>query len=274
MISGDVNATRAVLAVLDDKQWRDELPRLVRGALSRQRRGHWDTTTANAWGTLAMAKFSAAFESTPVTGTTHASLGGASRVTHWPLRADGAVQASLPWPDAGATLSLRYEGGGRPWAIVQSRAALPLRAPLFTGYAIRRTLTPLEQRVPGSWSAGDVARVTLTIDAQSDMSWVVVDDPVAAGASLLGGGLARDSGLLATGERRVGYVFPAYEERRFDAFRAYYSFVPKGQWTVEYTLRFNGPGRFLLPATHVEAMYAPEMLGDLPNAELEVRPAP
>jgi alpha-2-macroglobulin len=273
MISGDVNATRAVLAMLDEKSWAADLPRLVRGALSRQRRGHWDTTTANAWGTLAMEKFSAAFEATPVTGTTRATLGSATRTQQWPAAQPGAL-ASLPWPAQAATLSISHAGGGHPWAIVQSRAAVPLRAPLFTGYSIRRVLTPVEQKQPGVWSSGDVARVTLTLDAQSDMSWVVVDDPVPAGASLLGGGLGRDSSLLAAGERRAGYVFPAYEERRFDAFRAYYSFVPKGQWSVEYTLRFNGAGRFLLPPTHVEAMYAPEMLGELPNAALEVRAAP
>ena len=67
-----------------------------------------------------------------------------------------------------------------------------------------------------------------------------------------------------------GDVWPAFEERRFDAFRAYYRFVPKGRWTVEYTLRLDNPGTFQLPATHVEAMYAPEMLGERPNAPFTV----
>ena len=40
-------------------------------------------------------------------------------------------------------------------------------------HTITRTLTPIEQKVNGRWSRGDVARVTLTIDAQSDMGWVV-----------------------------------------------------------------------------------------------------
>ena len=37
--------------------------------------------------------------------------------------------------------------------------------------------------------------------------------------------------------------------------------MPKGHWVVEYTVRLNNPGTFLLPATRVEAMFAPEMLG-------------
>ena len=48
------------------------------------------------------------------------------------------------------------------------------------------------------------------IDAQSDMTWVVVEDPVPAGATILGGGLGRDSQLLAQGEARSGDAWPAF----------------------------------------------------------------
>lgn len=151
-----------------------------------------------------------------------------------------------------------------------SRAALPLSEPLFTGYAITRSVVPVEQRRPGQWSPGDVARVRLEIDAQTDMTWVAVTDPIPAGASILGTGLCRDSDLLTAEEQQRGWVRPEYEERRFDGFRAYYRFVPKGRWTLEYTVRFNQAGRFHLPATRVEAMYLPEMFGELPNAPVEV----
>jgi uncharacterized protein YfaS (alpha-2-macroglobulin family) len=48
--------------------------------------------------------------------------------------------------------------------------------------------------------------------------------------------------------------------------------VPKGSFTVEYTVRLNQGGRFELPATRVEALYAPEMFGELPNRPFEVAP--
>ncbi len=242
---------------------------MVRGALARQEHGHWNTTTANAWGVLAMEKFSAAFEDTPVSGDTELGFGAAHKTVNW---AQSPTQSSieLPWQSAPAELKLAHRGGGKPWAMIASRAALPLKAPLFTGYSIERQVTPIEQKRAGVWTRGDVARVTLNIDAQSDMGWVVVDDPIPAGASVLGGGLGRDAGLLSQGEKRQGWVHPAYEERRFDAFRAYYSFVPQGRFTVEYTVRLNNPGSFVLPATRVEAMYAPEMFGESPNEPLEV----
>ena len=47
--------------------------------------------------------------------------------------------------------------------------------------------------------------------------------------------------------------------------------MPKGEFTAEYTVRLNQPGRFELPPTRVEALYAPE-IGELPNAALEVAP--
>jgi alpha-2-macroglobulin len=269
MISGDVNAARAVLAFLNDSSWHEDIPRMVRGALARQAHGHWNTTNANAWGVLAMEKFSKAFEATPVTGQTTLDFGAAKTSVEWPANEDRS-SLEFPWGDAPAKLQVKHKGTGKPWAMIASRAALPLDGPLFTGYSIERVVTPIEQKTPGVWTRGDVARITLNIDAQSDSGWVVVDDPIPAGASVLGTGLGRDAGLLTQGEKREGWVYPAYEERRFDAFRAYYTFVPKGRFTVEYTVRLNNPGNFVLPATRVEAMYAPEMFAELPNAALEV----
>jgi uncharacterized protein YfaS (alpha-2-macroglobulin family) len=102
------------------------------------------------------------------------------------------------------------------------------------------------------------------------MTWVVVDDPIPAGASILGTGLGRDSQIQSAGERERGWVWPAFKERANDGFRAYYAFVPKGKWSVEYTVRLNNAGQFTLPPTHVEAMYNPEMFGDTPNAPMTV----
>ena len=48
--------------------------------------------------------------------------------------------------------------------------------------------------------------------------------------------------------------------------------MPKGQFSVEYTVRLNNDGRFQLPPTRVEAMYAPELFGELPVAEMVVKP--
>jgi uncharacterized protein YfaS (alpha-2-macroglobulin family) len=95
------------------------------------------------------------------------------------------------------------------------------------------------------------------------MTWVAVNDPVPAGATILGTGLGRDSAIMTEGERSRSR--PVFEERAFEAYRAYYDFVPKGRFVTEYSLRFNNGGNFHLPATRVEALYAPEMFGEVPN---------
>jgi uncharacterized protein YfaS (alpha-2-macroglobulin family) len=149
---------------------------------------------------------------------------------------------------------------------------MPLKAPLSTGYAIKRTVSVVEQKDKSGYSRGDVYRVTLDIDAQTDMTWVVVDDPIPSGAAILGSGLGRDSAVLASGEKREGWAWPAFIERTQSAYRAYYQFVPKGHFKLEYTVRLNNPGKFALPQTRVEAMYSPELFGEVPNAGVEVKP--
>jgi uncharacterized protein YfaS (alpha-2-macroglobulin family) len=272
MISTDTNAAKFVLAVLDRADWREDAPRLVRGLLGRQQRGHWNTTLANAWGVLAMEKFSAVFESTPVTGRTAVAYGPQSRSLDW--KAANELAASLPWQEGRKHVAVRHDGSGRPWLTLRALAAMPLTEPISTGYRIRRTVTAVSQAVAGRWTRGDVMRVKIEIDAQSDMTWVVVDDPVPAGATILGSGLGGQSELMQQTERSTGWVWPAFIERRFDAYRGYYRFVPKGAFSLEYTLKLNNPGEFRLPATRVEAMYAPDMLGEIPNDAIVVAPAP
>jgi len=269
MVSADVNANRALLAALGDPRWREDVGRMVRGALARQRKGIWGTTVANAWGTVAIRRFSEAFEKTPASGSVDVRVAESVLA----MKVQKKDERDLAWPAGRESLSVSHSGKGAPWVIVQSRAAIPLKAPLSTGYAIRRTVVPVERKDPkGGFSRGDVYRVTLEVDAQTDMTWVVIDDPIPAGAAILGSGLGRDAATLAAGEKQAGWTRPAFIERGYEAYRAYFEFVPKGKFAVEYTVRLNNPGRFDLPATRVEAMYAPEMFGEIPNAGVEVKP--
>ena len=273
MDSADANAARLILAVMDDPAWRDDLPRMVVGSLARQRRGAWLTTTANLWGSLALDKFAAKFESVPIAGRTLASVDAAASrpVADWAKQADGG-SVRLPWPAANGTLNVAQQGTGKPWLTVQSLAAIPLKAPFSAGYSVTRSISAVEQKDKSRWSRGDVVKVHLEIDAQADMTWVVVSDPVPGGATILGSGLGRDSQLATRTEKRSGDAWPAYEERSFEAFRSYYEYLPRGKHVIEYTVRLNNPGRFALPPTRVEAMYAPESFGEAPNAAVEVSP--
>ena len=283
MTDTESNMLRLDLLLVDNNLWHDEVPRVMQGAVRLQSRGAWTTTLANAWGTLAVEKFAHAFESVPVKGTTTASLATVSEKIDWAHDPKGG-NLSLAWPPAQADLDIDHNGSGNPWVQIRARAAIPLKSPFSSGYRITRTLSAVDTNHGGGWRRGDIVRVHLKIEAQTDMTWVVVNDPLPAGASHLGTGLRRDS-AIATASENIGgeninienlnsnnYYWPDFVERPFDAFRAYYQYIPKGTFEVEYTIRLNQAGVFQLPTTRVEALYEPEMLGELPNAPFEVAP--
>lgn len=270
LTSPDMNAIRMTLAVMKNPDWRADLPRIMRGTIGRQRKGSWDLTLANAWGVLAVEKFASEFERITVGGTTSASLGDQTRKLDWSKARGGDL--ILPWPANRTNLSVRHDGAGKPWALLQSRAAIPLKEDLHAGFRIKKSWKMIEQKKSGIYSRGDIVRVTLKITADADRTWVVVSDPVPAGATILGTGLGTESSLMQQGEKREGWAWPAYEERSFEAFRSYYEYAWKGEWTVEYTMRLNQSGNFQLPQTRVEAMYSPEMFAESPNEVLSVMP--
>jgi uncharacterized protein YfaS (alpha-2-macroglobulin family) len=275
MVSPETNALRLLLELLDAKQWREDLPRLARGAVELQKNGAWPTTVANAWGTLALRKFAAELEPEAVSGTTRGTLAVIEKTIDWAKPAERDM--FFAWPESPAELAVDHAGSGNPWLTISARAAIPLAEPLTNGLRITKTVTPVEPRAAGKLGRGDRLRVRLDVEAQSDLTWVVVDDPVPAGSSHLGTGLARDSQMEAgedDAERpdRVDRILPAFTERSFDAFRAYYEYVPKGRFSVEYVVRLNQSGRFQLPTTRAEALYAPETFGELPNPPIEVEP--
>ncbi|MBB5019989.1 hypothetical protein HNQ59_003297 [Chitinivorax tropicus] len=269
MQSADVNAVRLLLTVLDEPAWQADLPRLANGALGRQRQGHWDLTTANAWGRLAYDRFSQRFETLPVTGETQAQVNGQAKSIDWAKQPKGEV-VSLTWPKGSSQLTVTQQGTGKPWLTIQSIAAVPLKQPLFTGYRIQKTISPVVQQTAGTWSRGDVMRIKLDIEAMAEMGWVAVNDPIPGGSTLLNRGLKTDSAILGQGDKTTG-AWPVYVETAMDAYRAYYDWLPQGKWSIEYTVRLNNSGTFQLPPTRVEAMYAPEMFGEVPNNEIRIQ---
>lgn len=282
MISGDSNAFRLIEAVMDEPDWREDLPKLVRGALERQVRGQWMTTTSNAWATIALDLFAKKHERDTVSGNTVASLGKTSREFNWKHDAPetperpASAPLSLPWPNplnaSNNKLSIQHNGSGKPWATVQVLAAVPITEPKPFGYRVSKTVTPVQEKEKGKVSRGDIWRVTLNVQADQDMTWVALSDPIPAGAKILGDGDGRDSNIATRDEHQGNHgVWPSFVERTFGFFRAYYAVVPRGTFQVSYTVRINNAGEFNLPATRVEAMYAPDVFGELPNKKVTVQ---
>ncbi|MGL4668898.1 MAG: alpha-2-macroglobulin, partial [Saezia sp.] len=265
-------------------------------------------------------QFSRKFESIPVTGITQIKMVEESGTTSSEDRVDwsqvkradrhntigtgapgsnsyfGAPSAAasfvnnsvfLPWQasEQSSTIILTQDGTGSPWATIQSLAAVPLKAPFAAGYNITKTVTPINEQVKGKVTRGDIWRVRIDIEAQTDMSWIVINDPIPGGSTILGTGLGRDSEIALNtpteSSNRVDNVYGwwnrpwlSYQESAQDGFRAYYEYVPKGHFSIEYTVRLNNEGTFILPPTRVEAIYAPEMFGETPNASVPIQAMP
>ncbi|MFL6856478.1 MAG: alpha-2-macroglobulin family protein, partial [Allosphingosinicella sp.] len=265
MVSGDEMALKALIAVTGRPGWAQEAPRMMIGAALRQSRGHWDTTPANAWGTLAVRRFAAAYPGVP-TGVTTVTLGGSSVERGWPAPAP----IHFPLPAQQTSLLFAHPGAAQPWAFVSVKAAVPLTAASFSGYRIAREASFLVRKTPGAVSRGDVMKIRITVQAPVDRTWVVVEDPIPAGASIVSGG--GQSSLLAEKAGGGEGGWPSYIERSHGVWRAYYGWLPSGRTSVEYVVRINTTGRFQLPPTHVEAMYSPEIRASLPNPVLDVAP--
>ena len=276
MWSGDSTAARMALLAQQwaqtDAAWKADAPLITQGLVGRQDAGRWSTTTGNAWSTVALRRFQQQFEAGPVDGVTHAALGRTTRDVPWAEAK--APSVLLPWPAQGAqgTLQLRHDGNGKPWATVSALAAVRNTQPVANGLVVRRTVTPVERKRKGQWSVGDVYRVRLDLESTAAQTWVVVRDAVPSGASQLGRGLGRESNLVQRGETDAGWTWPSHIERATDSYRAYFRYVPRGHWRVEYTVRLNNAGEFKLPPVRAEAMYAPEVFGEGTTQTMTVKP--
>ncbi len=213
MANGDVNAAKLLALAAQLPGWKDDVAATgdrPAGPPDTRRVGHHHGQRLGRAGGAALC----AGVREDAGGRRRAStLGDASRTFDWSgaTKKDGVASGAvdLPWPAAGTTGTLQVEqqGSGRPWATVRAVAAVPLRDPVAAGYRIKRTVTPVEQAVAGKWSRGDSYRVRLEVDAQADMTWVVVNDPVPTGATILGSGLGRDSQIATSGEKKSQATF-------------------------------------------------------------------
>ncbi|WP_133064347.1 alpha-2-macroglobulin family protein [Sandarakinorhabdus cyanobacteriorum] len=265
MADPDAALARLLLIASADANWAADAPRLARALTQAQQRGHWRSTPANALGTLALQGFAGRFEGGAVSGTSRVTLADQAASIAWPANGDPAP-ARLRL--AAGQLAITHQGGGTPWAQVTMAATVPQTRSLAAGLTLSRTVRPVAQAVPGRWSRGDVIAVRLTLKAAALTPWVALIDPVPAGATILGNGLANFSELLDAGTAGSGMA-PDWIDRRTGAVQAYWRAL-SGTASFEYRLRLGSEGRFTLPPARAEAMYAPDIRAALPATGLTV----
>ena len=235
MTDTESNMLRLVLLLLDNNLWHDDVPRVMQGAveaaIARRLADHARQRVGHAGGGEIRARLRVGAGH----GHDHRVVRGGFATDSNGRTIRAAETWAFAWPPAQADLRVDHYGSGNPWVQIRTRAAIPLKSPFSSGYRITRTLSAVDKTHSGGWRRGDIVRVHLKIEAQTDMTWVVVNDPLPAGASHLGTGLRRDSAIATAGEnlgaanvQNNDYYWPDFIERPFDAFRAYYRLHPQG----------------------------------------------
>jgi hypothetical protein len=229
--------------MVDDPAWKDDIGRLARGALGRQQKGRWDHDHRQRLGRAGDRRSRASSRRAGHGQAPADTL--ANGASLWTAPARGTVLQA--WPRAGEPLEAAPPG--QP----ASRGP-PCRAwpPCPQGGRCRAaTASPAPSRRSSRRPGAVVARRRLPRApghrAQADMSgwwWTIRFRPAPACSAPAWAAIRRS---LSGGERAAAGCYPAFQERTFEAFRAYYEFVPKGRWSVEYTVRLNNEGRFSLP---------------------------
>lgn len=250
MRDSDTAVLRLVLAVLPLSSWKADVPRLYQGSLLRQRQGAWRLTTGNAWGSLMMRKFQSQFSSEKVEGQMLVELGSHKRTKNW--KTGDEVLKALPWRGE-KEIKWQQQGSGKPWITVSTKAAIKITKPTFAGFQFEKIITPIEQKKKGQWSVGDIAKVQLKVKSAAPQEWVAIDDHIPSGSSV----------LQNTAASSV--------ERKEELIRFYLSWF-KDEQVLEYTLRFNQAGNYVLPVSRVEAMYNPDIFAELPESSWIVVP--
>ncbi len=257
--------------MLDQDKWREDMPRLVRGSLGRQQRGHWNTTVANAWGVLAMEKFAAEFEKEPVTGVTARQARQAGAQVDWTKQAEGGESDVLLAAGPRRARASRTTAAASPGRWCRASPRSRCKEPFSSGYRIKRTVSAVEQKTQGQVDArrcharapgsGSAVRHELGRGQRSGARRRERSSAPAWAATRRSWRAARRS--------RAGCGPPSKSASSI-RFAPTTASCRKASGRSSTRLRLNNPGEFLLPETRVEALYAPEMFGEIPNARVVV----
>ncbi|MCS6801064.1 MAG: Ig-like domain-containing protein [Chloroflexota bacterium] len=257
----------------------------VRWLMIERRDGWWGTTfdTAAALNALAVYAVRSALPSPDY--RYRVSLNGralaSGRVTQ---DTPGARTLVVPVRDllldAPNRLVLEREASGLPSAAGRLYYTASLRTfrlgeqaePRAEGIAITREYLPADPTSTSpirSARVGDLIRVQLTIIAPSDLDYVVVDDPLFAGAEAVNPDLATAS-IFERGGGRSAWRF-SHIDIRDDRVALFARALPRGTYQFSYLVRVTTAGDFVVPPARASLMYFPEVWGRSGSARFEVR---
>ncbi len=286
----DTRSTAIILNALTKLDPENELnPNVVRWLMVARQDGIWETTQETAWALIALTDWMVYTGELEADYEYLATLNDEELVdgTATPENVDESVKLSVDiaelLADTGNLLTVaRTDGNGRLYYSAHLKVYLPVEEieAADRGIIVNRRYTLescLQQKAEDKSvvcsdareaKLGDVIRVNLTIIAPNDLYYVVVEDPLPAGAEAIDTGLATTS-LLAMDPTLSRQDSPYWwwwrwysrSELRDEKVVLFADYLPKGTYEYSYTMRATLPGDYHVIPTLATEFYFPEVFG-------------
>ena len=272
---------------------------LVAWLLRTRTNGRWGNTQENAIALEALVNYYRRFESVTPDFTAVAALGSSPLASvEFRGRSADSKSADLPMPrllasgPAGSEQPLTFTRTGTGTLFYSARLRYAVdrlyQQGLDQGLRIERSYAPYVEKgtrpAATAFKAGDLVRVTLTLQLTKERRFVAVTDPLPAGFepveswfAATAAGLAADSDRQGeTGGdqgwldmwRRGGFD---HVERHDDRVQLFATRLSEGRHVFSYVVRATTSGAFRTAPAHAEEMYSPEVFGRTATAVIEVR---
>jgi len=287
----DTRSTAIILSALTRLDPNNALnPNVVRWLMVARKDGIWETTQETAWALMALTDWMLVTGELKGEYDYSVSLNGQERlsgaVDQTTIREQArlTIQVADLLKDQGNRLTIsRGEGPGRLYYTAHLKVYLPAAEikPADRGISVFREYT-----LPGCQfgdkcaevneaQVGDVVQVRLTLVVPHDRYYVIVEDPLPAGAEAIDTSLDTTSLLeripalaRVTEEGDLSDYF--YEwwwdwysraEMRDDKVVLFADYLPAGTYQYVYTFRAYIPGEYQVIPTVASEMYFPEVFG-------------
>ncbi|HIQ05385.1 MAG TPA: hypothetical protein EYH31_06770 [Anaerolineae bacterium] len=274
-------------------------PNAVRWLMVTRKDGRWESTQETAWALIALTDWMVA------TGELNADYSFRVSVNSQELGVGSVDRSNVDQPvelhkavrdllldQANALVLERFaeegqSGSGRLYYTAHLKYYLPADKvePRSRGIVVSRQYVLADNPdVPISQAkVGDVIQVKLTIIAPHSLHYLVVEDPLPAGAEAIDVSLRTTSAqyqapqIKREGEEEPYYWWwrwwiPTHTELRDEKVVLFATWLRAGTYEYTYLMRANVPGRFLTLPTTAYEMYFPEVWGRSSGGAFTIAP--
>jgi uncharacterized protein YfaS (alpha-2-macroglobulin family) len=257
---------------------------VARGLMQARVRGRWNNTQENAWALLALSRYADVYEKEVPDFMARVWVGSDFVLgKNFQGRDTGAAQVSVPMKalasQGDSEVVVAREGKGRLYyrlgmTYVPRSLDLPAREEGFTISREYETIEVPQSQPQGGAEvkapAGQYVRVKLSFVVPTERHWVVVDDPLPAGAEPVNLDFKTTMATLSSHTNTTSHTYrwswywePQFDhiEQRDDRVLLFADRLWPGVYEYSYLIRTTTPGSFYLPPSHISEMYQPETFG-------------